>query len=146
MALTLHEAFVPSCQQVLGGMQALVNKAEAFVQEQGLTDADLIEAKLCDTMWPLPQHVRSVWVHSAYVISQLPTGEFSPDFTELPQSWDAMRAQLKAAQDALAAERRLDIVTFRDWQQIEAAEVAAAREGSPREKFVDVTAMLATRM
>lgn len=103
MALTLHEAFVPSCQQVLGGMQALVNKAEAFVQEQGLTDADLIEAKLCDTMWPLPQHVRSVWVHSAYVISQLPTGEFSPDFTELPQSWDAMRAQLKAAQDALAA-------------------------------------------
>ncbi|MFA6219109.1 MAG: DUF1993 domain-containing protein [Erythrobacter sp.] len=103
MALTLHEAFVPGCQQILGGMQALIDKAEAHVKDRGLADAELIEARLCDTMWPLPWHVRSVWVHSAYVISLLPTGEFSPDFTELPQSWDAMRAQLEAAQAALAA-------------------------------------------
>lgn len=45
--------------------------------------------------------------------------------------------------DALAQERGLDIVTFRDWQAIERAEAAAAREGSPREKFVDIAAMIA---
>jgi ferredoxin--NADP+ reductase len=44
--------------------------------------------------------------------------------------------------DALAAERKLDIVTFRDWKKIEEAEEKAAREGSPREKFVDVEAMI----
>ena len=44
--------------------------------------------------------------------------------------------------DALAAERGLDPVTFRDWKRIEEAETAAAREGSPREKFVDVEAMI----
>lgn len=45
--------------------------------------------------------------------------------------------------DELAAERGLDVVTFRDWRKIEAAEIAAARDGSPREKFVDVAAMIA---
>ena len=51
----------------------------------------------------------------------------------------------RAGFDALAAERGLDVVTFRDWRRIEAAEVAAAREGSPREKFVDVAALIKAR-
>ena len=44
--------------------------------------------------------------------------------------------------DALAGKRGLDYVTFRDWKKIEDAEIAAARDGSPREKFVDVEAMI----
>lgn len=47
--------------------------------------------------------------------------------------------------DALLASRNVDVVTFRDWQKIEAAEVAAARDGAPREKFTSVEAMLAAR-
>lgn len=46
--------------------------------------------------------------------------------------------------DELAAARGLDVVTFRDWKKIEEAETAAARDGSPREKFVDVAAMIKT--
>lgn len=44
--------------------------------------------------------------------------------------------------DALAAARGLDVVTFRDWKKIEEAEERAAREGAPREKFVDIEAMM----
>jgi ferredoxin--NADP+ reductase len=44
--------------------------------------------------------------------------------------------------DALLAERGVDVVTFRDWQKIDTAEIAAARDGSPREKFTRVEAML----
>jgi ferredoxin--NADP+ reductase len=33
-------------------------------------------------------------------------------------------------------------VTFQDWQLIEAAEAARARQGSPREKFVRIAEML----
>lgn len=47
--------------------------------------------------------------------------------------------------DELAEQRGLDIVTFRDWQKIEEAEAAAARDGSPREKFVDIESMIAAR-
>lgn len=51
----------------------------------------------------------------------------------------------RAGFDQLAAARGLDVVTFRDWKKIEEAEEAAAREGAPREKFVDVAAMIRAR-
>jgi ferredoxin--NADP+ reductase len=47
--------------------------------------------------------------------------------------------------DALAEQRGLDIVTFRDWKKIEEAEQRAARAGAPREKFVDIEAMIRAR-
>lgn len=48
----------------------------------------------------------------------------------------------RAAFDALAEERQLKIVRFRDWQNIDEAEKANARDDAPREKFVDVGAMI----
>lgn len=50
--------------------------------------------------------------------------------------------QGRAGFDALAAARGLDVVTFRDWQKIDAAEITRAREGAPREKFVNVGEMI----
>jgi ferredoxin--NADP+ reductase len=47
--------------------------------------------------------------------------------------------------DELAAKRGLQVVTFRDWKKIEEAEEKAAREGAPREKFVDIEAMIRAR-
>ncbi len=51
----------------------------------------------------------------------------------------------RAALDALQAARDVDPVTFADWKKIEAAEVARARAGAPREKFTQIAAMLAAR-
>jgi ferredoxin--NADP+ reductase len=53
--------------------------------------------------------------------------------------------QGRAGFDALAEERGLDVVTFRDWKKIEEAEERAAREGAPREKFVDIEEMIRAR-
>lgn len=47
--------------------------------------------------------------------------------------------------DALLASRNVDVVTFRDWQKIDAAEIAGARSDSPREKFTSVAGMLDAR-
>nr|WP_298897718.1 DUF1993 domain-containing protein [uncultured Altererythrobacter sp.] len=103
MAITLYDAFVPGCQQILGGLSGLIDKGEAYVKEHGLDDNDLIEATLADTMWTLPWHVRACWMHSAYTFDQMPTGEFTPDFTSVPDSWDSMRAMVADAQSKLAA-------------------------------------------
>lgn len=48
----------------------------------------------------------------------------------------------RAGFDRLAAERGIDVVTFRDWKKIEEAEAKAARKGAPREKFVDIESMI----
>jgi len=58
---------------------------------------------------------------------------------------DASGKTGRSGLDALLTERGTDVVTFRDWQKIEAAEIAAARAGSPREKFTSIDAMLAAR-
>ena len=50
--------------------------------------------------------------------------------------------QGRAGFDAIAKERGLEVVSFRDWKKIEQAEEEAARKGAPREKFVDVEAMI----
>ncbi|QDK33092.1 FAD-dependent oxidoreductase [Sphingomonas sp. IC081] len=44
--------------------------------------------------------------------------------------------------DALAARRGIDYVKFADWLKIDEAEIANARTGSPREKFVEVERMI----
>jgi len=111
MSLTLHEAFVPTAKQILGGTRGLVDKAESHCAEHGLDASELYEARLAETMWNLPWHVRACWVHSGFAIDQFESGAFSPDFTELPQDWDAMRAMID---DALA---RLDAITV---EQLEA--------------------------
>lgn len=49
----------------------------------------------------------------------------------------------RPALDALLAERGVGVITFRDWQKIEAAEIARARDGAPREKFTRVADMIA---
>jgi ferredoxin--NADP+ reductase len=55
------------------------------------------------------------------------------------------RKEGRAGLDKLLASRNVDLVTFRDWQRIEAAEAARARDGSPREKFVAIEEMLGAR-
>jgi NADPH-dependent glutamate synthase beta subunit-like oxidoreductase len=48
-----------------------------------------------------------------------------------------------AGLDTLLHARGVEPVSFRDWQRIEAAETARAREGSPREKFASIAEMIA---
>ena len=49
----------------------------------------------------------------------------------------------RAGLDDLLVGRGVDVVTFRDWQKIDEAEIGRARDGSPREKFVAVHDMIA---
>jgi ferredoxin--NADP+ reductase len=55
--------------------------------------------------------------------------------TAMPAGSDGGK-QGGAGLDALLGERGVEATSFDDWRAIEAAEVAAARPGSPREKFV----------
>ena len=102
MSVSLYDAFVPGCQQTLAGLDGVISKGAAHVKEHGLEDADLIQAKLAEDMWALPHHVRACWMHSAYTFDQMKGGEFTPDFTDVPDSWDAMHAMLADAQEKLS--------------------------------------------
>lgn len=55
---------------------------------------------------------------------------------------DGADKQGRPGLDALLASRGVDVITFRDWQTIDAEEIARALPGSPREKFTDVEEMV----
>lgn len=103
MALTLHEAFVPDAVQILGGMRGIIDKAESHCRDNGIPETELYEATLHEDMWALPWHVRACWVHSGFAINLYNQGYFSPDFTEIPEDWDAMRAMVDDAVAQLEA-------------------------------------------
>jgi ferredoxin--NADP+ reductase len=50
--------------------------------------------------------------------------------------------QGRPALDDLLERRGVQVVKFSDWKKIEEAEVARARDGSPREKFVRIEDMI----
>jgi NADPH-dependent glutamate synthase beta subunit-like oxidoreductase len=58
---------------------------------------------------------------------------------------DGARKAGRPGLDAILAARHVNVVTFRDWKKIEEAEVANAREGAPREKFVVIEDMISAR-
>jgi ferredoxin--NADP+ reductase len=72
-----------------------------------------------------------------------PDGYAIADLIAADLSSPSGRKAGRAGLDQLLQRRGVGIVTFRDWQKIEAAEAARARAGSPREKFTAVSEMLA---
>jgi adrenodoxin-NADP+ reductase len=70
-----------------------------------------------------------------------PDGQFIAERVITDTAPDSRKAGRKGL-DQLVQDRGLAIVTFRDWQNIDAAEIAAARDGAPREKFTTVAAMM----
>ncbi|WP_187789474.1 DUF1993 family protein, partial [Salmonella sp. S071_01786] len=64
MTLSLYDAVIPSNIQILGAIDRLLDKAEAFAAEKGMTAAELIDARLAPDMLPFGYQVKSVAEHS----------------------------------------------------------------------------------
>lgn len=103
MPITLHEAFVPSCLQMLGSVRALVDRADAWCAEQGCDAATLADARLHPTMLPFPFQVKSVIHHSMGAIEAVRAGVAGPPPGEMPADFAVMRERLKAAHEGLQA-------------------------------------------
>ncbi|WP_454886870.1 DUF1993 domain-containing protein [Sphingomonas oryzagri] len=102
MGITLHAAFVPSCQQLLASVSRLVGKAEAFCAEGGLPPADILDARLAGDMYPFAYQVKSTVVHSVGAIDGVRRGRFSPDTRPLPDNFADLKALVNEAIDTLA--------------------------------------------
>lgn len=103
MAITLHEAFVPSCLQMLGSVAKLLDKAEAHCIQKGRAPCGLIGAKLAPDMLDLAYQVKSCAVHSAGAIEGVRSGNFSPDMTTPPDSFEGLRKAIAGAATQLEA-------------------------------------------
>jgi hypothetical protein len=103
MPISLYDAFVPSCRQIVGSTLALIEKAEKHCTETGCAPGDIAGASLHPTMLPLGFQVKSVAQHSAGAIEGVRAGTFSPLGGEMPTDFAGMKAMLEKAQAGLAA-------------------------------------------
>ena len=103
MSFSLYDAVVPSNLQILGALDRVMEKAKAFCDERGVTQADLIEARLAPDMFPLGYQVKSCAVHSIGGIEGARAGSFSPDRNAWPTDFDGLRNILQRASAELSA-------------------------------------------
>ena len=92
MPLSLHAMLVPSYLRILQSSYGWLDKAEAFIAEKGISESDLIDARLIDDMLPFAYQMKSMSVHSRKAVEGVRQGWFSPDNSEPPASIAAMRA------------------------------------------------------
>lgn len=101
MPVSLYDAFVPTCRQIIGSVSGLLDKAEAHCRESGLPEAELIATRLAPDMFDFAYQVKSCAVHSAGAIEGVRAGSFSPDMTPPPDSFAGLRARLAIALETL---------------------------------------------
>src|SRR2546421_12432290 len=112
MGFSLYAATIPSYQQVLGAVSALLGTAEAFCAEKGIAPEDIIKARLAEDMLPFAYQVKSTAVHSLGAIEAVRRGVFSPDMTPPPENFAALKARITETLAALAAIEAVEVESF----------------------------------
>ncbi|MEG3165344.1 DUF1993 domain-containing protein [Sphingomonas sp. PB2P19] len=103
MSISLYDAVVPSNLQILGALDRIMEKAEAFCEARAMAQEALIDARLAPDMQPLGYQVKSCTVHSIGAIKSVPTGRFSPDSSAWPTDFAGLRGMLQHAAAELSA-------------------------------------------
>jgi hypothetical protein len=89
MTISLHAATVPSMLQLLGAARGWIAKAEA----SGLPEEEVVSACLISDMLPFAYQLKSMAVHSLGAFEAVRRGVFSPDVSEPPADYEALRAR-----------------------------------------------------
>jgi len=101
MSLSLYAATIPSWRQILGSVDGLLDKAQAFCTEKGLAPEEIIQARLAPDMLPFAYQVKSTAVHSLGAIEGIRRGSFSPDMSPPPASFPALKTRVAETLAAL---------------------------------------------
>ena len=101
MSLSLYSAVVPAYLQILDSLSGLLDKAESFCAEKQIVPRQIIQARLADDMHPFAYQVKSAAVHSLGAIEGVRRGVFTPDMTEPPDSFAALKARIAEARSGL---------------------------------------------
>lgn len=112
--ITLYDAFVPSCVQLLRSMSGLLKKAEAYCAEKSLPPEALIGFKLAPDMLDFAYQVKSCAVHSIGAIEGVQSGNFSPDKTTPPDDFRGLNAKITEAVGKLEALSAAEVEALSD--------------------------------
>ena len=112
MAFSLYAATVPSYLQILRAVSGLLDKAEAFCNQNGIASHEILQTRLAEDMLPFAYQVKSTAVHSLGAIDGVRRGVFSPDTTPPPENFAALKARIVETLAALEAIEPAEVDAF----------------------------------
>jgi len=98
MSLSMYQASVPVFARALGVLSRLLEKGEAHATAQGLTPADLLEARLAPDMYPLTRQIQAA-CDAAKFGSARPAGATPPSNPDTETTFAELRARIKTTLD-----------------------------------------------
>jgi uncharacterized protein len=93
MSISLYHATIPSYIQIIDAMLPVIEKAEAFCQENAISPADIVLARLAEDMLPYTFQITSVCHHSMGAIEGIKKGQFSPN-RDMSEDFAGIRERL----------------------------------------------------
>lgn len=102
MAFSLYDATIPTYLQILEATRGLTEKAEAFCEEKGIAEADMLAAHFGADMAPLNRQIKWTSTHSIGAVEGVRKGSCSPDRSPPAETFAALRNQVDASIAALA--------------------------------------------
>jgi hypothetical protein len=120
LSFSLYAAVIPPYQRMLGSLDALLEKAEAWAADRGIAEKDVLGARLAPDMLDFAYQVKSASVHSIGAIEGVKRGSFSPDRTPPGESFAALREQLRSTRAAIEAINpgEIDMMVGRDMRLV----------------------------
>lgn len=112
MPISLYDATVPSYLQILQSGLVLIDKAQAFCEEQGITEQELLAEHFGADMLPLAMQFKWMTTHSLGAIEGVRAGMFQPDRSPPADSLAAFREQISGTIATLKAITPEEIESF----------------------------------
>ena len=103
MPLSLHAAYVPTALQMLGTAGHLIDRAETWAQETGVSEANMLGQRLIEDMLPFAYQVKCVAEHTQGSVEGVRAGVYSPDLNPPPSSFADLRKKISGATDFMAS-------------------------------------------
>ncbi|WP_299309306.1 DUF1993 family protein [uncultured Croceicoccus sp.] len=103
MSISLHHALVPQWIQMIDGLERVLTKADSHCGETERSEDEFVQMKLAPDMLDFAYQVKSVRTHSIGAVEGVRAGVFSPDMSESPRDFAAMRTMLSQTRDAINA-------------------------------------------
>ncbi|HVR81752.1 MAG TPA: DUF1993 domain-containing protein [Luteimonas sp.] len=134
MTNPMYATSVPLLKQMLGGLDALLSKAEAHATEKKIDPNALLQARLFPDMFPFTRQVQIACDFAKSIPARL-AGADVPAYDDSEQSFPELRARIAKT---LAFIDGLDAAQFEGGAQRE----IVLRPGTPKERKLDGQAYL----
>ena len=93
MSLSMYQASVPAIVQMLNALSAILDKAAAHAEAEGIEPAALINARLAPDMHPLARQVMMATDHAKGMTARL-SGRDVPKYEDTETTFDELKARI----------------------------------------------------